>query len=182
MGTGLEEYIEILELIAFFAGFPLVYLLVHVLVDQPKKPALFFKELKYLLPFSYALVGTFYFGFLMKNLYEEYSLRNTLHAFANPWLIIWSLSSLLMWSPLFRRKAYFSFIHSLVIFFLLLKDVFLYAANKLGKPILLNDMKLYSDSLILNSGCLLLTYFIYHLIRNFRKNFGVKKTHRADGL
>ena len=182
MGTDLEEYIEMLELIAFFAGFPLVYLLVHAFADQPKKPAVFFKKLAYLLPFSYALVGTLYFLFLIKNLYEEYSLRNNLHAFANPWLIIWALSSLLMWSALFRRKAYFSFLHSLVIFFLLLRDVFLYATDNLGKPMLVNDMKLYSGSLILNSGCLLLTYILYLIIKHYPKYFGVKQSQRADEL
>jgi len=164
-------YIERLELMAFFSGYPLVYALVQVLAGSKQTPP-FFTSLKRLLPYAYALTGIFFLGLLLKNMYPGYSLSNIKAQFENSWLRIWALLSLLFFIPFFAKKPVLSLLHSFVFFFFLVKDLFVRNAGPASADVVKNDMKIYTDSLIVNTGCLLLAAAIYFFIQKSRRASG----------
>jgi hypothetical protein len=171
MDNSFFAYLQQLELMAFFSAYPLVYAIVNVLTGNSKKEI--FLRLSYFLPYAYALVGTLYLGLQLKNLYPDYSIENMKLTLQQPFLTIWGLLSILFWVPAFARRPIFSLFHSFVFFFFLLRDLvkqlFTTAADK---NILKNDMKLYTDSLLLNLGTLVLITLIFLLIARFKRQRG----------
>ncbi|MGZ8557034.1 MAG: hypothetical protein ACXWWC_01805 [Chitinophagaceae bacterium] len=143
-------YLHRLELMAFFSGYPLIYAIVFFIAgNRPLKNKLK-GRLFFLLPLSYALVGTLYLGLQLKNLYPDYSFRNIALTMEDPILIIWGLLSLLFWIPVFHRKPFLSLLHSLVFFFFLIKDLFQRTFYQVDKTIVRNDMNIYTNSLLIN--------------------------------
>ncbi len=173
MGFSLESYFEKLELIGFFSAYPLIYALVHV-VSGYQTNELIKKRLTAALPYAYALVGLLYLGYQLKNLYPDYSFSNITSSIYYPFLKIWAIISLIFWIPFFSRKPVFSLIHSLLFMYLLCRDILSNAfSSNSDRNIIRNDMKVYTDSLLLNAGAflviLLLTYFIIRIRK--RKSF-----------
>lgn len=168
MGTEFFFYVERLELMAFFSGYPLLYALVNVLAAQ-QKPGHFLVSLKMLLPYAYALTGVLFLGLVLKNMYPDYSLANISAQFKNSWLRVWGLLALLFFIPFFAKKPVLSLLHSLVFFFFLIKDLIVPNAEAAFADVVKNDMKIYTDSLILNCISLTVIVVIYLFIR---------KTHR----
>ena len=162
------SYIERLELLAFFSAYPLLYALINVIAGNSTRKVL--KKIPSLLPYTYALVGTLYLGLRLKNLYPDYSFENIRSSVQHPVLTIWALFSILFWIPALTRKPVISLLHSLVFFFFLLKDILsqLFTSGA-DKNIIKNDMKLYTDSLILNLGALLFLTLIYFFFQ-FKKD------------
>ena len=69
MDDSFFAYLQQLEIMVFFSGYPLVYAL--VIAAAGKKPAtnsIGHKAVS-VLPFAYALVGTLFLGFQLKKLY-----------------------------------------------------------------------------------------------------------------
>ena len=135
---------------AFFSGYPLLYTVVLSVTGRQPLRKNFNPRVVSLLPFAYALVGTLYLGLQVKNLYPDYSIENIKLAMAQPYLQIWGLLSLLFWIPAFAKKPVFSLLHSLVFFFLLIKDLIAHSSTGGDLHIIKNDMKVYTDSLLLN--------------------------------
>ena len=153
-------YMQRLELLAFFSGYPLVYTIALFITRSRPLKNNFRNKIPFLLPFAYALVGTLYIGLWLKNLYPDYSIQNINRTIQQPYLITWALLSIFFWIPVFAKKTVFSLLHSLVFFFLLIRDVFLLS----NKDTVRNDMNTYTISLILNLGSvafLLLVSFLY---------------------
>ncbi len=150
MGIDFFAYIERLELIAFFCGYPFIYLLVHIFSSTQFVKRIFHNRIELLLPVSYALVGLLYLGLLLKNLYPHYSLHNIQLSVHQPFFKIWGLLSLLFFIPLFNRKTVFSLWHSLLFFFFfaatIIKETLLSNQNDAVK----NGMHIYSISLLIN--------------------------------
>jgi len=168
MGYTLESYFERLELIGFFAAYPLVYALINVIAGNKEKGAIQYR-LRSLLPFGYALTGLLYLGFLARNLYPDYSLSHIRSSFYHPYLKIWALSSILFSIPFLFKRPVISLLHSLVFMYLLVKDIFNYSVSSNSDVnIIRNDMKLYADSFLLNCGAFIVVFLIFYL---FRKNF-----------
>jgi len=172
MENSLFAYIERLELIAFFAGYSLIYTIVQVIASrQNKKPTSFINRLVFLLPLGYALIATLFLGLILKNLYPDYSFKNITHQFQYPYLILWGLLAMLFWLPFFNKKPLYSLLHSLVFFFLLLQDMYAQLTSAGGgKEILRNDMKIYSDSLLLNIASLLFILIIHSFFIRISNN------------
>lgn len=159
-----------LELIAFFSAYPLLYTIIKVLAGNSKKEII--KKIPLLLPYAYALVGTLYLGFLLRNLYPDYTLESIRSFVQLPVLILWALLSLFFWIPALAKKPVISLLHSLVFFFLLLKDLFFQIYDSsVDKSIVRNEMKVYTDSILLNTGALIVIVIIYLLIRNKKNRF-----------
>ena len=170
MGNGLAAYIERLELMAYFAGYPFIYALVYFIAEQRRKrPVSLVNTLVILLPFAYALTATLYLGFLLKNMFPYYTVNNIAEQFKISYLQIWGLLGILFWIPIFSKKTIFSLLHSLVFFFMLLKDLVMYITFATGKEIIKNDMKIYTGSLLLNSGSLAFLLIIHFTICRIRK-------------
>jgi hypothetical protein len=168
MDNSFFGYLQRLELMAFFSAYPLIYTIIYVVTSGSKKE--FLKKLPSLLPYTYALVGTLCLGLQLKNLYPDYSFENIRHSVQQPFLTIWALFSLLSWIPLLAKKPFISLLHSLVFFFFLVQDLFLqFFSSSADKNIVRNDMKIYTDSLLLNGGAFILVTLIFLLISRFTK-------------
>lgn len=150
MGNSFFVYLQQLELIAFFTGYPLLYAVVLSLAGKQPERSNFKSRVVSLLPFTYALVGTLYLGLQLKNLYPDYSIENIKLAMTQPYLQIWGLLSLLFWIPALAKKPVFSLLHSLAFFFLLLKDLIVHFSSGGDPHMVRNAMKVYTDSLLLN--------------------------------
>jgi hypothetical protein len=147
-------YLERLELMSFFSAYPLVYAIIHVIGSSSNKDLL--KKFPLLLPYAYAFVGVLYIGLQFKNLYPDYSLQNIMLSVQQPFLKIWAILSLVFFLPPLAKKPVFSLLHSLVFFFLLLKDLIVQSSAGGDRLIIKNDMKIYTDSLLLNLGSIII--------------------------
>ena len=161
-------YLQQLELIAFFSGYPLIYALVVFIAGSNRLKSDFRNRMISFLPFSYALVGTLFLGLQLSNLYPDYSFENIKLTFKDPYFKIWGMLSLLFWIPLVSKKPVLSLVHSLFFFFLFAKDLFIHVINETDQSLFRNEMKIYTDSLLLNSFCLLLIAFFYLAFKQFR--------------
>jgi hypothetical protein len=106
MGFNFIVYFEKLELLAFFSGFPIIFLLVFWCFGSTKKQVLSW------LPLSYALAGTLYISYVIYN-GASHSLVDLSSLSLITALKTWSLFSLLFWIPFFRKRIAWPFIHSL---------------------------------------------------------------------
>lgn len=176
MDTSIFDHIQQLELLAFFSGYPLIYALVLFFFGNKKSNSVKSGKIPALLPFAYAFVGTLFFGLQINNLHPDYSIENLQLAFHDPYLKIWGLLSLLFWFPALSKRRIFSLFHSLVFFFLLAKDLFLYLKQGTDQDLIRNEMKIYSDSLLLNVIALFATILIYNLFIRFKT---IKKTNNG---
>jgi hypothetical protein len=167
----LESYFERLELLAFFSGFPLVYLLVSLLTGRQNEGSSWLKGKMKLLPYAYALVGILYVGYVLKELYPDYSWEHIRSSTHHSYLKIWAASSILFWIPFFSKRTHFSLMHSLVFMYLLLKDIFSYIfVSNVDRYSLKNDMNVYTDSLLLNTGAFLLILITVFIIHYFKRS------------
>lgn len=150
MGIDFFAYIERLELIAFFCGYPFIYLFVHIFSSTQFVKRIFYSRIELLLPVSYALVGLLYLGLLLKNLYPHYSLHNIQLSVHQPFFKIWGLLSLLFFIPLFNRKTVFSLWHSLLFFFFFAGTIIKETLMSNQNDAVENGMHIYSISLLIN--------------------------------
>jgi len=170
MNTDFTAYIERLELMGFFAGYPLLYAIVQLIAGRSfGKNRVVPEKLKKLLPLSYAFSGTLYIGLILRNIFPDYSFNNIAGQFQSPYLKLWGIFSVLFWLPMFRKKQYFSLLHSLLFFFFLFRDLFTDIFSSGGYDATKNDMKLYTDSLILQITAFLLVVLIYFLNARARR-------------
>lgn len=171
MDSAFFDYLQRLEMMAFFSGYPLIYAVAFLIAGNRQSKTSIIRKTVSLLPFSYALVGTLFLGLQLKNLYPDYSIENIKLTTQEPYLKIWGLLSLLFWIPALGKKPVLSLLHSLVFFFFLAKDLFLHAfQSSSDKNIIRNDMKVYSDSIILNLGAWAVVLLIYYLVIRFKKD------------
>jgi hypothetical protein len=176
MNNSFFAYLQQLELMAFFSGYPLLYALVYFIAGKQQPKTSIKSRIISLLPLAYALTGTLYIGLQLKNLYPDYSIENIKLTVQQPWLSVWGLISVFFWIPFFSKKPVLSLLHSLVFFFFLVKDLFLQTVHSSAdKNVVRNEMKVYTDSLLLNLATFTLLLIIYLLIR-FILNRGASKT------
>lgn len=165
MGDIFLTYIQYLELIAFFSGYPLLYAVINALGDSFKKNSWLQLSMK-LLPISYALTGLLYLGLQLKNFYPDYSLHRLQQSITLPWLTLWGILSILFFFPSLARKKQFSLLHSLVFLFLLVKNFYTqYTADVKDFNMVKNDMKLYAASIILNFAALVVVILFSFLLK-----------------
>ena len=117
MGDSFFAYLQLLELMVFFSGYPLLYAVIVLFAGNKSSKNNFKSRLISILPFAYALVGTLYLGLQLKNLYLNYTFGNVKQMMLHPYLMIWGLLSLFFWIPALSRKRQLTLIHSLVFFF-----------------------------------------------------------------
>ena len=164
-------YLQRLEMIAFFSAYPLMYTIILFITGNQKVKSNFKSRLASLLPFAYALVGTLYIGLQLKNLYPDYSIENIKLSVEQPYMKIWALLTVLFWIPVISKKTVLSLLHSLVFFFLLIKDLFVQSSlSNGGNHIIKNVMKVYTDSLLINVFSLIVVAVVYFLFLRIRQN------------
>ncbi len=163
MDNSLFIYLEQLQLMAFFAAYPLVYLMVTYLGEALQKKGVIKINLVWLLPLAYALVGILYLGFQLKNLYPDYSFEHIKSLTENPYLKIWGLLSMLFLLPPLRKKPLLSLLHSFVFFFFLVRDLLLHFFQSADRSIVKNDMSIYTSSILINLASVVFVTLIYLL-------------------
>ena len=169
MENSFFSYLQQLELMAFFSGYPLVYAIITYFASNKRSATNFKSRIVSVLPFAYALIGTLYLGLQLKKLYFNYSSGNINQMMHLPWLMIWGLLSILFWIPALSKRKVLSLIHSLVFFFFLLKDIVLQFISSADENILKNDMRIYTISLLLNLGAFILLVLLSFLISQNKK-------------
>ena len=173
MDNSFFAYLQQLELMAFFSGYPLLYAVILFFAGNQQVKNNFKTRVISLLPYAYALLGTLYLGLQLKNLYPDYSVENIKLTIQQPWLITWGLLSVLFWIPVFSKKTFLSLIHSLVFFFFLIRDLFLQiSSSSADNDMMRNDMKIYTISLLLNLCALALIVLLSFLVSFFKKRLG----------
>jgi hypothetical protein len=151
-------YLERLELMAFFSGYPLVYALAYFVAGTKRGMRIqLFSRLPRLLPFAYALVGTIFFLLWVRELIIQSGIKNLSPGFNLSLLKAWALMAVLFWIPALARKSVYSLLHSLVFFSLLFKDIIAGFGSESENNMLTNDMRVYTISLVLNVLCLIIT-------------------------
>lgn len=171
MDASFFDYLQRLEMMAFFSGYPFIYaLVIFIFGNKQSKPGIGSRVVS-LLPFAYALVGTLFLGIQLKNLYPDYSIENIIVYMDEPYLKIWGILSLLFWIPALGKKPVISLLHSLVFFYFLIRNISLHLLSaSVDKYALKNEMKVYTDSLLLNISALAGIAIIYFLIAWLKKN------------
>lgn len=170
MDNSFFAYLQQLELVAFFSGYPLLYALVLFISGNKRVKSSDKGRIPSVLPFAYALTGTLYLGLQLKNFYPDYSIDHLKQAIQLPWLMGWAILSMLFWVPFFGKKPFYSLIHSLVFFFFFIRDLFMSLTASSGdKSIIRNDMKLYTVSLLLNLGAFILIWLLSFLISRYKR-------------
>jgi hypothetical protein len=170
MGGDFFAYIGRLELLSFFSGYPIVYMFVTFIRGMRKSKAFnYLERIRSLLPYAYALTGTLYWAFELKNWYSDYSVTHSMSGSNGPYWSFWALSSILFWIPLFSKKTMISFVHSLPFFLLLLKDIFLRMNSTFSREDMRNEMITYTFSILLNLITLLLIALVNLFVDRHRK-------------
>ncbi|HZX57999.1 MAG TPA: hypothetical protein VFE54_04715 [Mucilaginibacter sp.] len=173
MDNSFLAYLQRLELIGFFSGYPLIYTIALFIAGNQRLKNTFISRIAPLLPFSYALVGTLFLGFELKKLYPDYSVEHIKQAIEHPYLVIWGLLAILFWISALSKKIFFSLLHSLVFFFLIVSDIFMQLNSSADSDIVRNDMKVYTSSLFLNLCTLAFLVLISFLFRLSKKRLDV---------
>ena len=174
MGDSFFKYIQLLELFAFFSGYPLIYALIAFIKGNAKRKDDVRNTLFILLPIAYAIVGLLYLGLQLKKFYPDYLLTHIRAGIEHPLLTMWALLSTLFFIPLLNRKPVISLLHSLVFFFFILKDFYMQTTSPVPDPdVLKNYTRVYSDSIILNIGVLLFLLVAYYAGRSIIKRIHV---------
>ncbi|MEO8173166.1 MAG: hypothetical protein ABI581_08790 [Sediminibacterium sp.] len=169
MNPDFFTYIEQLELVAFFAGYPLIFAIVRFLAVEPRMGSFeLIRKLSILLPYAYALTATLYLGMVLNNMYPHYSLLAFREQFSTNYLKLWGVVAIFFWIPALGKKSFLSVLHSLVFFFLLLADMFRHI-NSIADGRISNDMKMYTNSLLLNTATLAITAAAYFILNKMRK-------------
>jgi len=166
-------YIERLELIAFFSGYPLIYFIVRVFGATLFARGIIKTNLASLLPPAYAVVGLLYLGLQLKNLYPDYSFENIKLATVDPYLKTWALLSLLFFIPFLAKRTILSLFHSLVFFYFVVKDFFNSFFLSADNNFLKNDMQMYSRSMLINLAAfvvIVLLYFLFAFLKRTKAN------------
>ncbi|CAN5356924.1 hypothetical protein BH11BAC5_BH11BAC5_06330 [soil metagenome] len=170
MDNSFFAYLQQLELIGFFSGYPLLYAVTLFIAGNQIIKNKFRSRIVSLLPFAYALVGTLYLGLQLKNLYPHYSFENISLSIQHPWLTAWALLSVFFWVPFLAKKKVFSLLHSLVFFFLLVSDLLTnLKQHSSGAEAIRNDMKIYTGSLFLNFSAFAFVVCLFFIVNHFKK-------------
>lgn len=170
MDDSLFGRLELLELMAFFSGYPLVYALAYLVAGKREGRKKWQAGLVMLLPYAYALTGTLFLGLQLRNWYPDYAMGRVWEDLQYPFLKGWAFLSLLFWIPAFSKMTVFSLLHSLVFLYLIARDLFVYFSTATADRLMIrNDMKVYTDSILLNLGTLATLTLLCLVIQRYRR-------------
>lgn len=162
MGTDLLTLLQRWELLAFFAGYPLLYTLVSFVAGhRPGISGAGRLKLPAALPAGYAMAGTLFLLFLVWRANRPVNESITL-------LRIWAVLAALFWLPPLRRSPLLSLLHSLVFFGLVVQDLISGFSSLSGRDGIRNDMTIFSLSFLLNTTLFALVSLVLFIRRRGR--------------
>ena len=130
----LLSFIQRLELLAFFGGYPLLFALLY----SGRVAAV-----RRFLPAGYALTATI---FVIRQVFD---LDDPATVFIIA-LKTWGCLAILFWLPYLRKRVFLAFFHSLPFFGLLVYDLVTGVSTAAGRDQISNDMAMLTGSLLLN--------------------------------
>lgn len=154
-------YIRHLELVAFFAGYPLLYLSIIGLLRKQQVGII-----KGLLSKSYALSIALYLGMQL----DKGAFNFEEHLDSSIILQIIAILGLLFIHPYFKKKPQYTLLHSLLFTVLVLYYFYNYFFHQVDAVSLQNIMKMYFLSVIIQLACLLLMYILRTIKNAYFKN------------
>jgi len=170
MDNSFLAYLQQLEVMLFFSGYPLIYTLIVYIAGNQKDENNLKSRIVSILPFAYALVGSLYLGFQIRKIYPDYSIENIKLTMQPPWLILWGLLSILFWIPSLAKKKILTLIHSLVFFIFLIKDLLLqqFSSSATGDMVR-NDMQMYANSILINLAAIAFVLLVFSSFTWYKK-------------
>jgi hypothetical protein len=151
VGESFAMYIEQLELLTFFSGYPLVYSITLFLSKKlAGRSNGFAAGLKKSRAPAYALTATIFLGLVLKEYYGDSVNKVFAHSPVILFLKIWGILAVLFWIPALGKKPVYTLIHSLPFFFLFGRDLLTDMPTGSGNDFVRNDMKIYTISFLLN--------------------------------
>lgn len=159
-------YIEQVELIAFFSGLPVIWVLSNLFFrSKPFDTTLLYQ----ILPYVYGILSVLYVGMKLNaywtNLFAGWFFGNYWHIF----LKFWAISAIFFLLPIqhnfFKRCSFF---HSLVFYAILAKDLILFFNNRLSAELIRNEWEMHLLSIVLAAvlACILYCLFRFRFYRN----------------
>ena len=159
MGDSLIKYVEWVEVQTFFSGYILVYVLVLWGNNYLHLTRFFKNNLLKKLPLAYALTGTFYLCFQLKNAVPDFELHFS-------FLKVWGFISVLFWIPALQRKPVYSVLHNSIFFLLMLYDSCVQLFSPSGSSnYAVNNMKIYLISFLINLTTIMIIYVIFLILK-----------------
>ncbi|HWB24048.1 MAG TPA: hypothetical protein VG738_01150 [Chitinophagaceae bacterium] len=172
MGNTFFAYLHRLEILAFFSAYPLLYAVVFFIAGASPNKNNPGRKAAAMLAVSYAFSGFLYLGLQCKNLSGSNFYGNLTMVMQQPYLTLWALCSMAFFVPALAKRPVLSLLHSLVFFFFVIKDVVSQFFNTAaGSEVVKNDMKMFTDSFLLQCGSLLLMVLIIYLLAFYRKSY-----------
>jgi hypothetical protein len=178
LGDSFAIYIEQLELLTFFSGYPLLYSIVQFIYRGPAGNTTSFSEsLKKSLTPAYALSATLFLGLVLKEYYSDSTNKMFAHSSFMVILRIWGILAVLFWIPALGKRPVYALLHSLPFFFLFGRDLLTGITAGSGNDFIRNDMKIYTISFLINLITLLLLILVNYtrikIMRNKMNKTGV---------
>jgi len=102
----------------FFSNYIIVYAISHLLAKNKNWNTFIKAKIYPLFPLAYAFVTTCFWTIFLYQYSFNYIWKTIMAEIPAKLIIIWSLLSLLFWLPVFRKKNYFSLLHSIPFFIL----------------------------------------------------------------
>ena len=166
MNNSFFAYLQLVELLGFFSGYCLLYLLIHIYAGKPERRGGFKKRLVALLPYAYGMTGVLYLALQLKNLFHDYSIAHIATWMEKPWLLSWAFLSLLFWIPVIAKKPVLSLLHSLVFVVIMVYDILV--NYNTGYEILQNNLHLFTYSLLVNAITIAIVVSISYLLSRYK--------------
>jgi hypothetical protein len=118
------------------------------------------------------MAGLLFIGFEIRNMYPDLSPSHLLQRFQSPFLFFWGISTLLFWWKPIHKIPWISFLHSLVFFYFLIKDLIWQKGG--GAPdehLVRNNMHIYSTSLLLYFSLIIAFFLLSFLKKQLKQPF-----------
>lgn len=160
-------YLEKIELIAFYGGFPLFYFVIYFISTELSFRKAWLKKLPQLLPATYAFSTLLFVGMKIDQWIRNHGAHFNFHNYLF-YFQAWAFLGLLFFANYFRTKTVWVILHSIPFVALIIFDFIAYYQGHLQVELLHNEMRLYTLSTILMLVSLL---FISALHFIFKKRF-----------
>lgn len=152
-------YIEQVELIAFFSGFPVIWILVKLIFERKSIGAILLNRL---LPLVYGVLAILYMGMKMDayrtNLFAGWIFGNYGHILLKCWAISAMFFLLSSQNKFFIRVVFY---HSLVFYAILMKDLVMFFNHTLSADLISNEWKMHLLSIALTAILAIIIYFLF---------------------
>lgn len=158
-------YLENLGVIAFFSGYSFLFLLIYSLRSFFEGKKQYWSLVEKSIPIGYALTGLFFIGYQCKKAAPEYRFHDIVPAINGHWLFWWACLSLLFFISFFARKTILSFLHSLVFFIVIARDILGYIFRSTDVSFVQNDLSLLLKSIVFQTIVFLLVLGIQFFLQ-----------------